>query len=222
MIQRLPAPLIFRVTRPLQSLLLWLLTALSVALSGCQILPMHPAPTTPVESRSWPEQLEHLGALEDWRIRGKIGYVGKDDSGSAYIDWVQSRDSFHITLSGPLGQGTTIISGNAQGARLDSNSEGTFHASSPEELLANHTGMTLPVSEMYHWVKGMPTATSNQKIALTENNTLARLEQGAWIIDYSGYQPHLGNLLPTRMKLRGHDVKITLVIKAWENLPEDE
>lgn len=205
-----------------RSVFLWMFAAATLILSGCQILPMRSTPLADISKRTWSEQLEQLTHLEDWRIRGKIGYIGKDDSGSAYIDWIQSRDSFHITLTGPLGQGTTIISGNSQGARLDSNSEGTFYAGSPEELLADHTGLSLPVSEMYQWVKGMPSTSDSQKITLTENNTLARLQQGDWTIDYSDYEPQLGNLLPTRMKLRGNNVKITLVIKAWETLPEDE
>lgn len=196
--------------------------ALTLLLSGCQIMPTAPTPPADMEKRTWSEQLKALTQLEDWRIRGKIGYVGKEDSGSAYIDWIQSRDSFHITLTGPLGQGTTIISGNAQGARLESNSEGTFQADSPEELLLNHTGISLPVSDMYHWVKGMPSLSNDQKVSLGAHNTLTQLKQGQWTIDYSEYQPHLGNLLPTRMKLRGQDVRITLVIKAWESLPQEE
>lgn len=215
-------PNFLAVAASVHRLLTWATLALTLVLSGCQIMPTPPAPPADLEKRSWPEQLQALTQLEDWRIRGKIGYVGKDDSGSAYIDWIQSRDSFHITLTGPLGQGTTIISGNAQGARLESNSEGTFQASSPEELLQNHTGISLPVSDMYHWVKGMPSVRDDQAISLGAHNTLTQLKQGEWIIDYSEYQAHLGNLLPTRMKLRGKDVRITLVIKAWEPLPEDE
>lgn len=198
----------------------WLLT-LTVLLGGCQIFTISPTPTTPLEKRTWADHLLHLGQLEDWHIKGKIGYQGKEDSGSAYVDWVQSRDSFHITLTGPLGQGTTIISGNAQGARLESNKDGVHHAESPEQLLRAHTGFALPVSDMYHWIKGMPSSRSDEKITLSADNTLQQLQQGEWIIDYANYQPHLDNLLPTRIKLKGRDVKITLVVKEWSPLPED-
>lgn len=194
---------------------------LTLTLGGCQIFTLTPAPTVPLEQRTWADHLLHLGHLEDWRIRGKIGYQSQQDSGSAYVDWVQSRDSFHITLTGPLGQGTTIISGNAQGAKLESNKDGVHFAESPEQLLLDHTGFALPVSDMYHWIKGMPSSSNNEKITLSTENTLQQLQQGDWVIDYSNYQPHLDNLLPTRIKIKGRDLKITLVVKEWAPLPED-
>lgn len=205
---------------PLFVITLLILTATTL-LGGCQILPLKPAAPTQIESRSWPEHLQQLSQLEDWRVRGKIGYQSKQDAGSAYVDWIQSRDSFHITLSGPLGQGTTIISGNAQGARLDSNKEGTHFAESPEQLLIEHTGLALPVSDMYLWIKGMPSSRNEEKLLLSSHNTLESLQQGEWKIQYSNYQPHLGNLLPTRIKIAGQNVKITLVVKEWATLPED-
>lgn len=195
--------------------------ALTLLVGGCQIFTLTPAAPVPLEKRSWAEHLDHLAKLEDWRIRGKIGYQSKQDSGSAYVDWVQSRDSFHITLTGPLGQGTTVISGNAQGARLDSNKDGTFYADSPEKLLLDHTGVALPVSEMYHWIKGMPSASNDETVTLGSDNTLQHLQQGDWAIDYANYQPHLDNLLPTRIKIKGRNVKITLVVKEWEPLPDE-
>lgn len=208
----------FALSRSMHTLVLLLLT---IALGGCQIFTWAPAPMVPLEKRTWADHLYHLGQLEDWRIRGKIGYQSKQESGSAYVDWVQSRDSFHITLTGPLGQGTTIISGNAQGAKLESNKEGIHYAESPEQLLMDHTGFALPVSDMYHWIKGMPSSSNNEKVALSPENTLQQLQQGDWQIDYTNFQPHLNNLLPTRIKIKGRALKITLVIKEWAPLPEE-
>ena len=191
-------------------------------LSACQIPFLSTnTPEQPLEARDWPEHLKHLGQLEDWRLRGKIGYHSSEDGGSAYIDWLQSRDSFHITLTGPLGQGTTIISGNAQGAKLESVKSGTHLAPSPEQLLYEHTGITLPVSQMLYWVKGMPSPAQEEKFTLNPQNTLNTLAQQQWQLNYSEYQVALGNLLPTRIKMKGDDIKVTLVVKSWENLPEE-
>lgn len=198
-----------------------ILTALLVIfIAGCQILPLKKSDTGSVaEARDWQEQLKHLSQLEDWRIRGKIGYQSKEEAGSAYIDWVQSRDSFHITLSGPLGQGTTIISGNAQGAKIESSRSGVHLADSPEQLLFEHTGLSLPVSDMLYWIKGMPSPSQQENLMLTPQNTLASLHQNQWQISYEGYEANLANWLPTRIKIRSQDVKVTLVVKSWENLP---
>ena len=70
--------------------------------------------------------------MDEWHIKGKIGIKQGDEGGSAYLDWIQSQDSFHITLSGPLGQGTTIISGNTSVAQ-SANSNVRFIAKTPKQ-----------------------------------------------------------------------------------------
>ncbi|CBL45437.1 Outer membrane lipoprotein [gamma proteobacterium HdN1] len=202
-------------SRPLQGLLIGLI----FALSGCQILPTRPTPAPSATETSWNEHLVALHKLQDWRMRGKIGYVGAKDSGSAYIDWVQSRDSFHITLTGPLGQGATIIEGNAQGARLHSNRGETFVAESPEQLLLEHTGIELPVSQLYLWIKGMPSASNQERLTVSDEHTLLRLQQNQWTLTYSNYQHQLGTLLPTRIRLQGPEMRLTLIAKEWTHAP---
>jgi outer membrane lipoprotein LolB len=130
------------------------------------------------------------------------------------------EDSFHIRLSGPLGTGTTIISGNDTGAKLESSSEGTFIAESPEQLLCEHTGWYLPLHNLLYWIKGLPEPRLPAVTEFDERGYLSRLVQGPWQLDFDRYQSSLDVTLPHKIKIYNEDLKVTLVIKQWATIEE--
>lgn len=174
----------------------------------------------PDEKVDWVAHVRALTLLTDWKLAGKIGVKQRDDGGSAYIDWTQSEDSFHIRLSGPLGQGTTIISGNESGAKLESASDGTFIAESPEELLHQHTGWHIPLHYLLYWVKGLPEPRIPSVANYDQKGYIESLTQGPWKLEFYKYQQVLGVTLPHKIKIQTDDLKVTLVIKHWDNLEE--
>lgn len=209
------------VTQPIVRLVL-LLT--SLLLSSCQLwqttheLPP-PAPDQP--KLDWVEHVRTLTLLQEWQIKGKIGVRTADDGGSAYLDWSQSFDSFYILLSGPLGQGSTIISGNPFGARLE-NGDGTYISESPEQLVQQHTGWTIPIHQLLYWVKGIPSPRGASTLQYNEYGTLRSLQQEGWHLEFDRYADILGTLLPQRIKIQREDLKVTLIIKEWLPLTGNE
>jgi outer membrane lipoprotein LolB len=191
------------------------LVLLSWWLVACQSLP--PA-SGPVPPRSWPEHLVALEHLNAWHLQGKVGWRSRDDGGSAWIDWVQDGDAYTITLSGPLGQGATVIRGDKQFAELES-SDGTRRARNAEELLLHQSGLRLPVRHMLHWIRGMPVPDMDDQHTLTDDNTLNALQQDGWEVRCSEYVEALGNRLPGRLKMQGRGLMLTVVVKQW-NEPE--
>lgn len=179
------------------------------------------APDAPAQQKiDWVQHVRQLTLLTEWQLEGKIGIRQQDDGGSAYINWTQAEDSFHIRLSGPLGTGTTIISGNDTGARLESASEGTFIAESPEQLLYEHTGWYLPLHNLLYWVKGLPEPRLPAVTEFDERGYLSSLVQGPWKLDFYRYDQALNVTLPHKIKIHNQDLKVTLVIKAWNPLNE--
>jgi len=152
--------------------------------------------------------------MREWQIRGKIGVRTATDGGSAYLDWSQSFDSFYILLSGPLGQGSTIISGNPSGARLE-NSDGTFVSDSPENLVMEHTGWQIPINQLLYWVKGIPAPSGDIQMTRNALGTLDTLQQDGWKLEFDRYGNALDSLLPQRIKIQKDDLKVTLIIKEW-------
>ncbi|MCP5017821.1 MAG: outer membrane lipoprotein LolB [Ketobacter sp.] len=210
------------VTHPLLRLTLLLL---SLTLGGCQLWQPSQELATPQPGQpklNWVAHVRALTLLQEWQIKGKIGVRTSDDGGSAYIDWSQSFDSFYILLSGPLGQGSTIVSGNPYGARLE-NSEGTFLSESPEHLIAQHTGWAIPIHQLLYWIKGIPSPHGKSTLQHNALGTLQSLQQEGWKLEFDRYTNVMGTLLPQRIKIHKEDLKVTLIIKEWLPLasPED-
>ena len=188
-------------------------------LAGCSTRPVVPpesAPSSPIDiPDSWPEHVRQLTLLKDWQLKGKIGIRTQNNGGSAYLDWSQSEDSFHIQLSGPLGQGATIISGNPYGARLKNN-EGEYLSESPEQLLMDHTGWDLPLSNLLYWVKGIPAPRGKPVMTYNEQGMLDTLQQNQWHLSFPRYQQTMNLWLPQRIVIHNQDLKVTLIIKTWQ------
>lgn len=201
---------------------MWSLTLLLLlGLQGCALFQTPTAPPPPAGTQvDWISHMRSLTLLQEWQVRGKIGVRTANDAGSAYLDWSQAQDSFYITLSGPLGQGTTIVSGNPTGARLEQ-SDGTWIAESPDQLVQDHTGWQIPISNLLFWVKGMPAPGSKAELSHNELGVLASLQQDGWNLTFDQYSPQLGTLLPCRIRAQKDQLKVTLIIKRWQPLEEE-
>lgn len=200
----------------------WLLAI--TLLSGCafwQTTEHKPVPVAEDQTINWVEHVRQLTLMREWQIKGKIGVRTQDDGGSAYMDWSQSFDSFYILLSGPLGQGSTIISGNPLGARLQ-NSDGDFISQSPEQLVYEHTGWVIPINHLLYWVKGIPAPFGQPSITHNPHGTIDTLKQDGWTLKYDRYGMALNQMLPQRIKITRGDLKVTLIIKEWLALPSGE
>lgn len=218
----LSLPLSWRATRTAFSLP-WLALLFSLLLvQGCALLQPSgsgtlPPPDTQID---WLDHVKKLTLLKEWQIKGKIGVRTKDDGGSAYVDWTQSHDSFHIILNGPLGQGTTIVSGNPSGARLEQ-SDGTYIAESPDQLVQEHTGWEIPINDLLYWIKGLPAPTGEPQYTHNAMGTLATLEQDGWNLEFDQYIVSMGTLLPQRIRIRKGELRVIVVVKDWLPLNAD-
>ncbi len=164
--------------------------------------------------------MRELTLLQEWQIKGKIGVRTQSEGGSAYLDWSQAQDSFYITLSGPLGQGTTVVSGNPTGARLEQ-PDGTYIAESPDQLVRDHTGWAIPINNLLYWVKGMPAPGGKPALTFNTLGTLATLQQDGWSLSFDQYGQLMGTLLPQKIRIQKGELKVTLIIKDWLPLPQD-
>ena len=154
--------------------------------------------------------------LDGWQINGKVGIRAPKDSGSATLFWLQRQDYYDIRLSGPLGRGAARLTGRPGNVTLEVANQGRYEASSPEELLGEQLGWSLPVSHLVWWVRGLPAPGSKSRVALNADSRLGQLEQDGWKIEYLSYVEQNGFWLPERVKLHGKDLDVTLVVKDWQ------
>lgn len=192
------------------------LLGLIFALSGCSHFTSQEQLSGSGQADTWQTHKQNIEPLDAWQINGKLGIRSTQESGSAFLFWLQRQDYFDIRLSGPLGQGSTRLTGRQGAVSLEIANRGTFQASSAEELMQQQLGWSLPVENLLWWVRGLPAPYSKSRVQLDSASLLARLEQDHWQIEYLSYRTENGVQLPERIKLNGADLNITLVIKEWQ------
>lgn len=190
--------------------------SLLLVLGGCSHFSSQEQLSGSGQAQSWQAHKQQINPIDAWQINGKLGIRSEQESGSAVLFWLQRQDYFDIRLSGPLGQGSTRLTGRQGAVSLEVANRGTFKASSAEELMQQQLGWSLPVENLLWWVRGLPAPHSRSQVQLDSNSLLAKLEQDQWQIEYLSYRTENGLQLPERIKLSGAGLNITLVIKEWQ------
>lgn len=184
---------------------------LATWLAGCAL-------QAPVNVSGEPDRAlqARLAAIDHWNLDGKLAVRSAQQAESARVQWQQDGAGFDIHLSGPAGLKATRIYGIPGGVRFEQG-EHRESAGSAEVLSERLIGWPLPATEMTWWLRGLP-ATDNDThtIIYTPEGWLAQLEQGDWTIRFSDHRPVRDVVLPGRIEAVRGELKITLVIKAWE------
>ena len=189
---------------------------LAVLLAGCAGLASQETVEGPGNAQDWKTHKAQISEIDGWQINGKIGIRAPQDSGSGTLFWLQRQDYFDIRLSGPLGRGATRLTGRPDAVVLEVAGQGRFEAESPEALVESQLGWQLPVSNLLWWIRGLPAPDSRSRVELDGNGRLAHLQQDGWDVQYLDYSDENGFALPSRIKLAGRDLQITLVVKDWQ------
>lgn len=154
--------------------------------------------------------------ITSWEISGAIAARNKNKGWNASLNWLQrGSNQYQIRLSGPLGGGTMIIS--KQGGKITlRDGAKTVSSSNASALLKQQTGVSLPVGNLYYWVRGVPAPGSVQGEKREQNGRISVLKQDGYTIQYLQYSMAGQTLLPSIIKLQGNGVFIKLVIKNWK------
>jgi outer membrane lipoprotein LolB len=176
---------------------------LALMLSACSTVPVEPEVHYSKIAR------EHLYQLERWTFEGRLALTGKNDSWSASINWGHRPDDEKIKLSGPLGQGATVIQLTGDVVTIDRGDGQAQSSTQPEEFINQQLGMFVPVHSLRYWVVGLPEPTS----AFVE--TAAGFKQAGWFIEYKQMQPVDNQSMPRKITVTNERVKLKLIIDQW-------
>lgn len=197
----------------MRSLALLLCLAL---LAGCAS--RVPTPESPRERGDWRAQTERLQSLEQWNLAGKVGLRTADDATSANLDWTQAGKAYRMLISGPFGAGRSVLEGTPDGVVMTTG-EGRFEADTPEQLMEEQLGWTLPISALDSWVRGLPAPDTAHEMRTDDLGFPDELRQAGWTIDYRAWTwaPDLagGLWLPQRLVMIIDELRATLVINQW-------
>jgi outer membrane lipoprotein LolB len=177
----------------------------------CLVLILAGCTTAPVEPEVHYSKIarEHLYKLERWSFEGRLALTGKNDSWQASINWGHRPDDEKIKLSGPLGQGATVIQLTGDLVTIDRGDAQVQSSTQPEEFINQQLGMFVPVHSLRYWVVGLPEPTS----AYVE--TAAGFTQSGWLIEYKQMQPVDNQSMPRKITVTNEQVKLKLFIDQW-------
>lgn len=164
----------------------------------------------PIEKRK-----AETATVSSWEINGALAAKSKSKGWSATLNWVQTGSSTsQIRLIGPLGGGTVIITKKGSTITFqDGNKKST--STNGEELLKKETGISLPVNNLYYWVRGLPAPGGGESEVHDKYNHLVKLRQHGYTIDFTKYTSVNGKDLPSMIRLEGNGVMIKVIIKSW-------
>jgi len=191
----------------------------TLALSICFLTacaPPAPSPESPVnEVLPLVKREAQTATVSSWQISGAMAAKNANKAWSASLNWRQEgANKYQIRLFGPLGGGTVLIERNG-GVITYKDGSKAVTSSNADELLQQQTGVRLPVSNLYYWVRGLPAPGAVQSAQRDQYNHLTTLKQSGYTIDYASYTS-VGKIdLPSKIRLEGHGVSIKLIIKHW-------
>lgn len=192
-----------------------LLLFFSVLVTGCSSVQNS---NTSVE---WQAHQQRLELVRDYKAAGKLGYIAPKQRESLSFYWQNSPKASDLRLTTFLGQTVLNMNIDATGAKVETYNNETFTDVSADRLIANLTGLNIPVEQLNDWLLGKPTNADN--FTVNDTQTLASLTKNingqTWKLIYSSYQdaPFLGSDLPVpyKLKLKQDDTTINLVISKW-------
>ncbi|MBP6382271.1 MAG: outer membrane lipoprotein LolB [Pseudomonadales bacterium] len=181
-----------------------------LALAGCAQQPRRAQ--LPAD---WQAHAAAVAARAEWQLQGKIGVRAASGSGSAFLTWKQQAGNYRLVLSGALGMGKLVLTGDADGvAWNDSRGRAGRHAD-PDALVAEIWGWQLPVAALEYWIRGIPQPDLPVEDAEFAGADVTRFRQSGWVVEPGAYREVDGLALPTRLRLEGEGAVLTVLINRW-------
>lgn len=150
-----------------------------------------------------------LYGKEVWSFEGRLAVVAEKDSFSATIKWLHAKDEDTIELSGPFGQGRTIIRFNAYQVYLDDGGEVRQYYGDVDKLVSEQLGVKVPVSALKFWLLGLVKPGDDY---VERDKGFIQLE---WLIHYPQMQ-QVGLLdMPRKIRVTKQKTKLKLIIDQW-------
>jgi len=192
-----------------------------VALLGLTACAPTPVRYEPVVDVNWQQQQLIQAQLQHWAINGRISIQTEDDGGQADYSWQQHNlTDYNIRLLAPMGAGTILINGRAEGVSLKTSSGEEMFDTDVDKLMQRLNGWPLPVSGLQSWVRGLPASSSAYEIIQWTDGGLPKVMlQDGWRIEFKKYNANGNYYLPGKLFINrqkpGEEVDVRLIIRHW-------
>lgn len=175
-------------------------------LVSCARTPVKPMPSFRLQSR------EYLYEKKTWSFSGRIALTNEKESLSLSINWKHRNKQDSIELSGPFGQGRTILKLSEEELIIDDGEKPLKFVGNVDEQIARYVGLNIPISALKYWVLGLV------KQGTPFVNEKEGFSQFEWRIKYQQMQFFGGDELPKKIKverIKQGNEKLKLIIDHW-------
>lgn len=195
-----------------------------LALGGCATQNKSVAPgavAAPMDNQAaWKQRQDKFAQMRSWRLQGKVGMQFRDQSASFNIAWLQQgNDQYEMNIKNPLtGSVMAYLKGTANEVTMQAAGK-TYRDADAERLLQGQMGVSLPLSGMKYWVRGVPSPDSPvEQVTLDNSGRPQVLQQSGWRVEYTGWQGEGWNALPSKVNLSrlAENTKVKVIAKEWQ------
>jgi len=166
-------------------------------------------------------------ALERFVARGKLSIrpgAAAEAAGargfSAQYRWQQMGAQYELELWGLLGQGRTLLRGDAQHIDLIDGTGERTRSGVPEKLMQAQLGWSLPLAVVPFWMQGelAPGATNWASSSATRSATgdLLAARQLGWQLKFDRYRQVGVRRLPGRVRGHNNDLRVIILVRDWQ------
>lgn len=186
---------------------------LTLLLASCAQVPV----SKPLHE-SWEVRQQQLSALTSWQFRGRVIFKMPNKKMSANVFWQQQPESYQVMLFGPFGLGEVQLEGRLGQVRFKDDHGNIYTARDPESLLQERLGLSLPISSLYYWVRGLPAPNSVTNTHYDAFHRITLLEQQGWKVHYLTYIRVQTTELPIEITFEkeGFFMKLTIEGDSWQ------
>ena len=180
-------------------------------IAGCAVLAACATTRPAIAPAPWEQRLSELEHASAWQLDGRAAVSLGTQGWQASLDWRQHGASSEVHLAGPFGVGALVLTATPEGISLT----GAAPSEEVAAQLRERLGFDLPIDSLRFWLQGIPDPSS--AFELTRNNQDRALElwQAGWSIQYDGYMPNNGDLLPARLVLRRANARVRIAVDRW-------
>lgn len=188
--------------------------AMSLIITACATLPAGKQANN--QKLSWQQRQAQLSPLTAWDIQGAVAIRQGRQGKSASLYLQQQQRHYNLQVFGPLGIGRHTLVGEPGNVTLTDSDGKTIHTNSPEALFQAELGWSLPISNLYFWLRGLPAPHLDKHIQFDQYHHILQLQQQGWVIDYRQYTAVDQYDLPSEITMRYGDLLVKIIISQWQ------
>ena len=156
----------------------------------------------------WTDQLQTVEKFSDFRIKGSLSLVLKEDSFIGNFDYTNSNVSSEFIVRDYFGN--RIFQDNLKNTKLQDIYSVLNESATDNGLFENNK------INFSNWLLAMPSGANQEQLIFDDKGWLVEIKYPDWTIRYDSFQEINGIVLPRKILILGQSFRLTIVSNQLE------